>query len=197
MWNAARLSDPMSALPVVAGDNKWEEGGNWGGGCRAEIETNELGSRTWKPPRFWLVFAWVVVVVVIMYTCSYVCLSLGGRYQPGDIGGNGVKHYLWAPNGFVTGYRWNLKLIRFYALPYMADRRLWHRDDDIFGGKYPVKYVDNRDAEEIEKIFRAYREANGTVPAQVSPPKAGNPAGGSSAPAGDVPPEPKGAEGAK
>ncbi len=56
----------------------------------------------------------VVLTLLVLYVGSYVALSVGGRYEPGAIGLNGVKSYAWAPYGFVRDYKWNSALMRIY-----------------------------------------------------------------------------------
>ena len=72
------------------------------------------------------------------YVASYFALTLNGRFEPGVWGINGVKRYDWAPKGFVRGYRWNMRLIYFYAPLYVLDRHFWHEFGDAGRGKYPI-----------------------------------------------------------
>jgi hypothetical protein len=86
-----------------------------------------------------------IVVGVICYVGSYICLSAFGQFQPAATGlvanGNsakrGVKWYMWSPAGFHSGYRQRWALYYIYLPLYATDRSYWHRDDDAYRSKYP------------------------------------------------------------
>src|SRR5690349_3451737 len=67
-----------------------------------------------------------VLVVLVCYVGSYVCLSAFGQYQPGVIGaganGNSVKSYMWSPAGFHSGYRQRWTLYYIYLPLWTVDR---------------------------------------------------------------------------
>src|SRR5947209_3461995 len=73
-----------------------------------------------------------LVVALICYVGSYVCLSAFGRFQPALVGANGVKWYTWCPAGLHSGYRQRWPLYYFYLPLYFADRNYWHRDGEAY-----------------------------------------------------------------
>jgi hypothetical protein len=79
-----------------------------------------------------------VLIAVLCYVGSYICLSGFGTFEPLVIGANGVKAYTWAPSGFVKDYRRRWALFKFYLPLYFADRAFWHRDGEAYSGQYPV-----------------------------------------------------------
>jgi hypothetical protein len=98
---------------------------------------------------------WIILTLLallVIYLSSYLCLSLGGRYEPAGIGLNGVKSYNWAPRGFVTDYRWNRAPEAFYLPLYAVDILFWHTIDAADSGHYPVNRVDRKD---IWKVYKA------------------------------------------
>jgi len=87
-----------------------------------------------------------------------VARSSRGRYEPAVIGLGGVKWYDWAPQGFVTDFRWNNDLVRFYYYPlWRLDRRFWHKPIHGPGVNYPINYPVNEVApEDIGQVFQAW-----------------------------------------
>jgi hypothetical protein len=83
-----------------------------------------------------------LIVALICYVGSYVCLSAFGRFVPAVIGaganGTSVKWYRWAPAGFVSGYHHHWGLFYFYLPLYLVDCNYWHRDAEAYSGKYPT-----------------------------------------------------------
>jgi hypothetical protein len=79
-----------------------------------------------------------LVAGALCYVGSYVCLSAFGRFQPAQIGTNGVKSYRWSPAGFHSGYRQRWALYRCFLPLYLLDRDFWHRERDAGIGKYPT-----------------------------------------------------------
>lgn len=75
--------------------------------------------RTWS-------WVWPLVVILCLYTGSYVCLTTQGEYVPGAWGAGHVKHYEWAPLYFCRGHVWNRTLMYAYSPLYAADRNYWH-----------------------------------------------------------------------
>ena len=95
-----------------------------------------------------------LILTLSLYAGSYVRRSSRGRYEPAAIGLNGVKWYEWAPEGFVTDYRWDASMKRIYWPLWHLDRRIWHTPDMAEGGKYPVNEVDPKD---IGKVYKAWK----------------------------------------
>jgi hypothetical protein len=79
-----------------------------------------------------------LVILTLCYIASYVCLSAYGTYEPAIIGTNGVKWYWWIPAGYVEDNSLRRSLFYLYLPLHLADRAVWHRDDDAYSGKYPV-----------------------------------------------------------
>lgn len=100
------------------------------------------------------VIASVVAALLGCYVCSYWLLSLNGRFEPDVIGLNGVKSYGWAPAGFVTHFKWHVRLVYFYCPLYLGDIRLWHKSDDALSGQYPTDIVR---VEDIGKVYQAWK----------------------------------------
>src|SRR2546430_1804849 len=63
-----------------------------------------------------------LLVAMLCYLGSYICLSAFGRFEPAVIGTNGVKWYVWAPAGLVKDFKHRWGLFYFYAPLYLADR---------------------------------------------------------------------------
>jgi hypothetical protein len=67
----------------------------------------------------------------------------------------GVKNYCWAPEGFVTDFVWDFKLIRWYYPLWRLDVCYWHwhssRGEN--SGKYPINEVA---PEEIGNVYNAW-----------------------------------------
>lgn len=92
--------------------------------------------------------------MLLAYGGSYMVRSVRGRYDPGAIGLNGVKVYVWAPEGFVNEFRWNQRLLRIYYPLYTLDSRFWHTSDKARHGVYPINEVAQED---IGKVYRAWK----------------------------------------
>lgn len=95
----------------------------------------------------------LVASILAAYVADYLRRTVYGRYEPWTIGLNGVKTYAWAPRGFVSDFRWNTDLMRFYLPLVILDQRLWHTWEAAESGKYPVNRV-GRD--EIGKVYAAW-----------------------------------------
>ena len=99
-----------------------------------------------------LLLAFLVLGIGLAYGGSYVSRSVRGRYEPGCIGLGGVKSYEWAPQGFVTDFRWNSDPARFYWPLYYLDRQFWH--SPLSAGEkssYPVNETDD-----VAKVYKAW-----------------------------------------
>jgi hypothetical protein len=95
-----------------------------------------------------------IALLFAFYIGSYVKRSLGGRYEPASIGLKGVKWYDWAPRGFVTDFRWDVRLMFFYFPLHAADRLWWHKSEQDDDGKYPINEVAPDD---IGNVYRAWK----------------------------------------
>lgn len=93
-----------------------------------------------------------IALVFFAYLASYLILSLQGRYEPADIGLNGVKKYAWAPRGFVSEFNWDATRMQVYFPLYYCDCRFWHTSDDAFDKGYPINKVEVKD---IGLVYRA------------------------------------------
>jgi hypothetical protein len=94
-----------------------------------------------------------ILLLIVVYVGSYLSRSVRGRYEPGGIGLGGVKWYEWAPEGFVTDFRWNHRLMLVYYPLYVLDTRYWHTIDKADAGTYPVNEVP---PEDIWKVYEAH-----------------------------------------
>jgi hypothetical protein len=81
---------------------------------------------------------------VLCYVASYVCCSTLGEFHPSVIGGNGVKEYMWSPEGFHAGFRQRWILYYLYLPLYRADMQYWHRYEDVCIGRYPARVPSTR-----------------------------------------------------
>jgi len=118
--------------------------------------STDAPSSTPRSRRFY--WAWgisiALLIVLGFYVGSYVRRSSRGGYEPAVIGLNGVKWYDWAPEGFVTDYRWNASMKRIYWPLWYLDRRIWHTPDMADSGEYPVNEVAPKD---IGKVYEAWK----------------------------------------
>ncbi len=96
----------------------------------------------------------VICLLGLAYVGSYVVLSSSGRFEPTIIGLNGVKRYGWAPQGFVTGFKWNRTLMLIYFPLHALDERFWHTFEDSYMGTYPIHEVSTED---IWEVYRAWK----------------------------------------
>jgi hypothetical protein len=99
------------------------------------------------------VLATGTVVLLLLYTCSYLWISVHGRYEPAIIGLNGVKWYEWAPDGFVDEFKWNRLMMRFFFPMHLLDTRLWHTPVRSDSGAYPINEVA---PENIGNVYSAW-----------------------------------------
>jgi hypothetical protein len=106
-----------------------------------------------KRKKIWLSVLAGLLVLLLLYTGSYVILSARGCYEPAGIGLGGVKWYAWAPHGFVEGYRWKRCPMLIYAPLLCLDRWLWHPPGNPPPGGYPVNEVKRED---IWKVYKAH-----------------------------------------
>jgi hypothetical protein len=72
-----------------------------------------------------ITFLVVGLLVVAAYVFSYVLISARGRFEPSLIGLNGVKRYGWAPEGFVSEFKWSRPKLLFYYPLYLIDTRFF------------------------------------------------------------------------
>jgi hypothetical protein len=126
----------------------------WLGRGRVSPDCSENGS-TPKTP----LLATKIAIVILgvggaVYGVDYLRRSLNGRFEPEIIGLTGVKWYAWAPNGFVTEFKWNHSRKRFYYGLWLADALFWHRSEAASSGRYPVNEVSGED---IGKVYRAWK----------------------------------------
>lgn len=86
---------------------------------------------------------WVLLLpgLLAMYVGSYLVLSLQGQYVPAGWGLAWVKHYQWAPRGFVSGTygtdQNRLPQLVFMPL-WLIDKRLVHTSENAMSGRYPI-----------------------------------------------------------
>ena len=97
-------------------------------------------------------FAVVLGLLLAAYIAVYLVLSLGGRYEPGTFGLNGVKVYSWAPCGFYAELTWRHEPEIFFLPLYLIDTHLWHTPDAAYSGRYPITEVA---PEDIWKYYEA------------------------------------------
>jgi len=95
----------------------------------------------------------VGLLVFVIYVVSYIWISARGRFEPGQIGLNGVKRYSWAPEGFVNEFKWNHHKMLFYYPLYYIDTELFHDSDEQYSGRFPINEVPKS---EIGKVYRAW-----------------------------------------
>jgi hypothetical protein len=101
-----------------------------------------------------LLIAVTLTAICLAYVGNYVSRSVRGCYKPSAIGLGGVKWYSWAPEGFVTGYDWNIAIWRFYYPAWYLDERFWHQPVQ---GKGDTAYaIDEVPGDEIGKVYRAW-----------------------------------------
>ena len=81
-----------------------------------------------------------VCLLLCLYVATYIQLSRNGCYEPTVWGLDHVKCYGWAPAGFMHDYQWNkIPMLTFMPL-YCLDTCVWHREDDLESGRYPVHW---------------------------------------------------------
>ena len=91
-----------------------------------------------------------------LYFGAYVMLSVQGTYVPLAWGVSWVKVYAWAPRGFASGpagTEWHPVLVYSFLPLWGLDRHLWHTEDRMDEGKYPV----NR---KLDEAFEKERQQN-------------------------------------
>lgn len=93
----------------------------------------------------------VVAGMLVIYTATYLWLSLRGRYEPEVFGSNGVKSYLWAPEGFVTDSVRNKQLSYLFLPLFIMDIRLWHTFERAHTSDYPINRISH---EEMVRLLR-------------------------------------------
>lgn len=94
-----------------------------------------------------------IVLLIAAYVGCYLARSVRGRYEPAGIGLAGVKWYEWAPEGFVTEFRWNHRIMLVYYPLYVLDTRYWHTVDRADARTYPINEVP---PEDIWKVYDAH-----------------------------------------
>jgi len=95
----------------------------------------------------------VILLTLMIYTGSYVNLSFKGCYEPKMIGLSGVKRYDWAPEGFVSEFKWDGKKMLLYYPLHSLDKAYFHSSDEAYSGRYPIHEVPQ---EEIMKVYQAW-----------------------------------------
>jgi hypothetical protein len=126
-----------------------------------------------------------ILLTLFSYICSYIILSSGGQYVPGSWGLGWVKHYIWAPRGFVRGPEGleNRRLLQILYFPlWWADYRLVHTSSKAGNAKYPIntlldtrlkqwmdRYEQNKTVQQTG-TSRLAIETNSTTPAAGSNP---------------------------
>lgn len=106
-----------------------------------------------SPPTLNKIATVIIGIGALVYCSYYFYLSKTGRFEPEAIGLNGVKWYGWAPKGFVDKFKWkNSRLTFFYGL-WLMDAHLWHTEQALYHGKYPIDTVPQSDT---DKVYRAF-----------------------------------------
>jgi hypothetical protein len=80
----------------------------------------------------------------LLYVGSYAVLSSGGQFVPGGWGLGWVKHYVWAPRGFVAGPAGieQRRALQVIFLPlWLVDMHFVHTSDKAYSEDYPVNTV--------------------------------------------------------
>jgi hypothetical protein len=80
----------------------------------------------------------------LLYVGSYAVLSSGGQFVPGSWGLGWVKHYVWAPRGFVAGPAGieQRRALQVIFLPlWLVDMHFVHTSDKAYSEDYPVNTV--------------------------------------------------------
>ena len=83
----------------------------------------------------------VGALLLTIYVGAYAVRSKDGRFEPYMWGVGGPKWYLWAPAGFVAGYKWDQAQMNFYYPLFLLDINFWHKADEMRDGKYPANIV--------------------------------------------------------
>lgn len=82
---------------------------------------------------------------LVIYTATYLWLSLRGRYEPAAFGAhNRVKWYEWAPLGFADHSGWNNSRAMVFLPLYQIDRYFWHTCDRAHGRIYPINQISRK-----------------------------------------------------
>lgn len=109
-----------------------------------------------KRAKLWKLLLVALTCVVVLYTGSYLVLTVNGRYEPAVIGTKGVKWYDWAPQGFVKEYKQNTALwTTVYRPLWVLDHWFWHTPDEAYSGKYPINTVEPKD---LGKVYQAWEK---------------------------------------
>ena len=95
----------------------------------------------------------VGLLVIAAYVLSYVRISARGRFEPTFIGLNGVKRYGWAPQGFVSEFKWSRPKLLFYYPLHFIDTRFFHSSDDAYSERFPINEVSK---DEIGRVYQAW-----------------------------------------
>ncbi|GAB4139126.1 MAG: hypothetical protein Kow0040_26990 [Thermogutta sp.] len=106
----------------------------------------------------------LVASILAAYVADYLRRTVYGRYEPWTIGLNGVKTYAWAPRGFVSDFRWNADLVRFYLPLVILDQRLWHTWEAAESGKYPVNRVGRDEIGKVDAAWSPHTKTRRVVP---------------------------------
>lgn len=94
--------------------------------------------KNWRsnhPTAGWFIRAFAILVG--LYVVSYLPLTLQGVYGWGAIGTNGVKYWVWYPQGFGFESRVRAAFLRTFYLPlHGLDIEYWHTEDRLLHDKY-------------------------------------------------------------
>lgn len=105
----------------------------------------------------------LVTVVMLVYIGTYVILSSAGQYVPGSWWLGWVKHYIWAPHGFVAGPAGieQRRLPQMLFLPlWWVDMRFVHSSSKAGDDQYPINTLLD---EELQKRLKAYEQNPGEL----------------------------------
>lgn len=116
----------------------------------------------------------VIGLLLVVYISVYVVLSLGGRYEPSGLGLGGVKFHEWAPRGFHSDLAWQKGPMLVFLPLHVLDKWIWHDQDAIDSGRYPVTEVAPKDVwkyYQAEGFFEDLNVDGDSAPALVDSPR--------------------------
>jgi len=112
----------------------------------------------------------VLAGFLLVYVGMYAHLSSAGQFVPGSWGLGWVKHYVWAPRGFVAGPAGTeqRRLLQAVFLPlWWVDMRFIHPSEKAYGEDYPINTVLD---DELSKQLEEWKQ-NQAVEATADPPR--------------------------
>jgi hypothetical protein len=84
----------------------------------------------------------LIIIPLAIYLGSYAVMSINGTYRPGTFGTNGIKDWIWSPNGFSdSNNRWRPGFYIFFYPLLVADVQLWHNDWTGLSGPRSIPVV--------------------------------------------------------